>query len=68
MRVRVESDVALFVLAHVELRTDGGRPIARGGLRRVLDAWRVDDGDLVPLGYRYRVPLDGITDAESALT
>lgn len=47
---------ALFVLSITVERAEDGTVIATGGTRHSYDPWRLDDGILTPLGYRYQVP------------
>jgi hypothetical protein len=48
---------ALFVLSNVEIeRAQDGTVTATGGIRHLYDPWRLDDGALTPLGFRYQVP------------
>jgi len=37
-------------------RTEDGTVTATGGKRRCYDPWRLDDGTLTPVGFRYQVP------------
>jgi hypothetical protein len=49
--------VALFILSNVVVeRADDGTVTATGGVRHPYDPWQIDDGTLIPLGFRYRVP------------
>lgn len=49
--------VALFILSNVLVeRADDGAATATGGVRHIYDPWHIDDGTLIPLGFRYRVP------------
>jgi Protein NO VEIN, C-terminal len=48
---------ALFVLSNITVeRTEDGTVTARGGKHHRYDPWRLDDGTLTPLGFRYQVP------------
>ena len=48
---------ALFVLSNITAeRAEDGTVIATGGARHSYDPWRLDDGILTALGYRYQVP------------
>ena len=48
---------ALFVLSNITVeRAEDGTVVATGGNRHSYDPWRLDDGILSPLGYRYQVP------------
>jgi Protein NO VEIN, C-terminal len=48
---------ALFVLSNITVeRAEDGTVTATGGTRYTYDPWRLDDGTLTPLGYRYQVP------------
>ena len=49
--------MALFILSNVVVeRADDGTVTATGGVRHPYDPWQIDDGTLIPLGFRYRVP------------
>ena len=48
---------ALFVLCHIDVRArDGESPVASGGTPRILCPWGINDDDLTPLVYSYRLP------------
>lgn len=48
---------ALFALSNISVeRAEDGTVTATGGTRHLYDPWRVDDGILTPLGFRYQVP------------
>jgi hypothetical protein len=48
---------ALFILSNITIeRADSGTVTATGGVRHYHDPWRIDDGILIPLGFRYQVP------------
>lgn len=48
---------ALFVLSNITVeRAEDDAVVATGGNRHSYDPWRLDDGILNPLGYRYQVP------------
>jgi uncharacterized protein DUF3883 len=51
---------ALFILTGIvlELAPDG-TVAATGGIPRIHDPWRIDDGTLEPIGYRYQPPSAG---------
>lgn len=50
----------LFVVSGIEVSyADGGGPVAGGGTARILDPWRVGDGELAALSYSYRLPVEG---------
>ena len=50
----------LFVVSGIEVSyADDGSPVARGGQARILDPWRLDDGELTALAYSYRLPQQG---------
>jgi len=54
---REHSYTALFVLSGITVkRTEDGTVTATGGQHRYFDPWRLDDGTLTPLGFRYQVP------------
>ena len=56
---------ALFVLSGITVeRTEDGMVAATGGKHRCFDPWRLDDGTLTPLGFRYQVPASRAEDAE----
>ena len=48
--------VALFVVTEIQLepREDGW--IGLGGRARIIEPWRIDEGDLSPTVFRYRLP------------
>jgi hypothetical protein len=48
---------ALFVLSNITIeRAEDGPVTATGGRHHLYDPWRLDDGTLTPLGFRYQVP------------
>lgn len=50
----------LFVVSGIEVSYGGdGGPVAGGGQARILDPWRLDDGELAALAYSYRLPRQG---------
>ena len=54
---RAMTDVALFIVSNVVVeRADDETVTASGGICRRHDPWRIDDGTLRPLGFKYRVP------------
>jgi len=54
---RSHPDVALFVVIRIHIeRHDDGRVTASGGRKVVFHPWDIDAGDLVPVGYKYRLP------------
>lgn len=51
--------IALFVLSDIVVEhAEDGTVIATGGYKHIYDPWLIDDGTLVPLGFRYLVPDD----------
>lgn len=48
---------ALFILHGVEVADHEDGPVASGGSRRLLWPWHVDEGELVPLQFQYKVPI-----------
>jgi hypothetical protein len=51
------TDVALFILSNVVVERDTeGAITASGGICHPHDPWHIDDGTLIPLGFKYRVP------------
>jgi hypothetical protein len=49
--------VALYVVSEIEVSNDGaGKVVASGGRRRLLDPWKVDDGELRPIAYDWTLP------------
>ena len=49
---------ALFVVSNITVeRAEDGTVIATGGKHHLYDPWRLDDGTLTPLGFRYQVPV-----------
>ena len=56
---------ALFVLSDITVeRAEDGTVTATGGKRHYFDPWRLDDGTLTPLGFRYQVPASRAEDAD----
>jgi hypothetical protein len=54
---REHPDAALFILSNIIVeRSQDGTVTAAGGEKHVYDPWPIDDGTLVPLGFRYLVP------------
>ena len=50
--------IALFVVSNITVeRAEDGTVIATGGEHHLYDPWRLDDGTLTPLGFRYQVPV-----------
>jgi hypothetical protein len=48
---------ALFILSNITIeRAHDGTVTAAGGDQHLFDPWPIDDGTLMPLGFRYRVP------------
>ena len=48
---------ALFVLSNITVeRAEDGTVTATGGKQHLYDPWRLDDGTLTPVGFRYQVP------------
>jgi Domain of unknown function (DUF3883) len=55
---------ALFVLSGITIeRAEDGTVTATGGKHRCYDPWRLDDGMLTPVGFRYQVPASLAEDA-----
>jgi hypothetical protein len=51
------SCTALLVLGKISIeRGEKGTVSATGSVRHLYDLWRLDDGTLTPLGFRYQVP------------
>lgn len=49
---------ALFVVSDITVeRAEDGTVTAAGGKQHLYDPWRLDDGTLTPLGFRYQVPV-----------
>ena len=44
-------------------RAEDGAVTATGGKHRCYDPWRLDDGTLTPVGFRYQVPASLAEDA-----
>lgn len=58
-RAREYPRPVLFVVSGIEVSyADGGSPAASGGQARILDPWRIGDGELTALAYSYRLPAD----------
>ena len=54
---REVTDVALFILSNAVVERDAeGAVTASGGIRHPHDPWHIDDGTLIPLGFKYRIP------------
>jgi hypothetical protein len=48
---------ALFVVSNITVeRADDGTVTATGGEQHLYDPWHIDDGTLMPLGFRYQGP------------
>jgi hypothetical protein len=48
---------ALFILSNIRVeRAEDGTVVATGGVRRLYDPWTLDEGTLIPIGYRYQIP------------
>jgi hypothetical protein len=48
---------ALFVLSNIAVERAEDRTVtASGGKQHLCDPWHLDDGTLIPLGFRYQVP------------
>jgi hypothetical protein len=48
---------ALFILSNIVVeRTEDGTVNTTGGHEHVYDPWPIDEGTLIPLGFRYLVP------------
>ena len=45
---------ALFIVSHIEL-VKGEKPVATGGVSKVISPWQINTNLLVPLGYEYDV-------------
>ena len=55
--VRENRDNALFILSNIRIeQAEDGTVVATGGARHVYDPWNLDDGTLMPIGYRYQTP------------
>ena len=52
----VHPNVALFVLAHIQLKGEGDEVTASGGSETVFLPWEIDRGTLNPIGFSYDVP------------
>jgi Domain of unknown function (DUF3883) len=49
--------IALYVISNIELERAGdGTVTATGGKQHCYDPWQLDEGTLIPLGFRYQVP------------
>lgn len=53
---RSHPDVALFVLANIQLEGEGDEVSASGGNETVFLPWEIDQGTLNPIGFSYDVP------------
>ena len=48
---------ALFVVSNIVVeRAEDGTVTATGGKHHCYDPWRLNDGTLIPVGFRYQVP------------
>jgi hypothetical protein len=47
--------VALIVVGNIAV-ADEGKPVVTGGDLVVFDPWRIEDGQLQPIGFAYTVP------------
>ena len=55
---------ALLVLSGITIeRAEDGTVTATGGKHRCYDLWRLYDGTLTPVGFRYQVPASLAEDA-----
>lgn len=59
------ANVALFVLAEIELRSSGDAVEGTGGIATVFEPWLIDSGTLVPVGFEYEVPSGGSDGADA---
>jgi hypothetical protein len=51
---------ALFILSNISLeRSRDGTVVASGGVRRLIDPWDIEQGALIPVGFRYMPLVDG---------
>ena len=51
------ADAVLFVLSRMDVSyDDNGNPVAGDGMSNVFDPWVIDDGELTPIAYSYRLP------------
>jgi hypothetical protein len=54
---RENPGTALFILSNITLElAEDGTATATGGKQTSYDPWRLDDGTLTPVGFRYQVP------------
>jgi hypothetical protein len=61
---REYSCTALFVVSDITVGpAEDGTVIVAGGKQHLCDPWRLDDGMLTPLGFRYQVPVMSSGDA-----
>jgi hypothetical protein len=47
---------ALFVVSNIVVERTDGTVTATGGKHHCYDPWRLNDGTLIPVGFRYQVP------------
>ena len=48
---------ALFVVSNIVVeRAEDGTVTATGGQHHCYDPWKINDGVLIPIGFRYQVP------------
>lgn len=55
---RKHTNVALFIVANITLSSMSGKLEPSGGTTIIRQPWRVDDGELTPLAYKYTTPRD----------
>ena len=64
---REHPHTALFVLSNITIeRAEDGTVTAAGGESHLYDPWRLDDGTLTPVGFRYQVPVMSAEDADTS--
>lgn len=51
-----QGKMALFVVANIVIEDRNGKPFATGGTQIVNEPWSIDERDLLPTGYSYKVP------------
>ena len=66
---REHPHTALFILSNITVeRAEDGTVIATGGKRNLYDPWRLDDGTLAPVGFRYHMHVISAEDAGTTVT
>ena len=51
-----KGQMALYVLHSISIREEKEKSVASGGKPIILNPWNIEDGKLVPMEFRYRLP------------